>query len=795
MEKSTTTAATVKGSGLADAALWYARVKGWKVVPLHHMTDMGACSCRNPKGDKDHDYKAGGKHPIGKQWTETATNDPVKVAQTWARNPWANIGIATGEDSGIFVLDVDPDSGGFDTLDALEAEHGTLPVTWVVETGSGGMHYYFQWPDFDLRNSAGKLGPGLDIRGNGGQVVAAPSVSGKGAYTSTKGDVAAAPEWLLGLLKPKPRPQITAPEFLAPMKNVDAYTAKLVENELNAVVTALDGTQNDAINKAAYSIGSLVPHGVLSEVEAHDMLMEAARQGGHPEGRARSTVESGLRAGISSPRSPWPPVSRDRTWIPAPSPTEKAQIVPETFTGPVTPSRSWDDMGNAERLVDHYGHEIRFVQDSSQWCVYTKGRWSLKGADSQVWQRVMATIDALPDTEASEYDDTPQTDDNGTVTGPSEQERFRSWVRRQRMRGALASMRECATGRPELHCMMSDFDKFPMLFNCSNGIVDLETGKLMPHDRVLMLMQQSTVVYDPEATCPEWERFLSEVMPDLERREYLRRIVGYTLTGSTAEQVMFIHHGEGANGKSVFIQVVMALMGEYAQSVPRSTLLAKSGDGIPNDIARMMGKRLLSTTETSAGKRLDDELVKQLTGQDTVSARFMRAEFFDFKPVGKIHLATNYLPHIGGGHGIARRLHDIGWDVTIPVEKRDAQLADRIIENELSGILNWALRGAREWRAQGLAVPEAVKQKTKEHVASGDPLAMWLDENTGESSGEVETRLLYANYKMWCETGGLRPMAVNSFGMALKERAEDRGMEIFQHPRTRRSMTRGIRIV
>lgn len=337
---------------------------------------------------------------------------------------------------------------------------------------------------------------------------------------------------------------------------------------------------------------------------------------------------------------------------------------------------------------------------------------------------------------------------------------------------------------------MNDFDRHEMLLNVGNGVVDLRTGKLLDHDPGLFLMQQSPIHFEQGAKAPMWEQFLASVMPDEERRAYLARVVGYTLTGSTEEQVMFIHHGDGQNGKGVFMRVVTEIFGDYAQSVPRSTLMAKQNEGIPNDVARMMGKRLLSTTETSAGKRLDDELVKQLTGEDTVSARFLNKEFFDFRPVGKIHLVTNYLPTVGGGHGIARRLQDIGWDVIVPPEKRIKKYDEKILAAESSGVLNWAIQGCLDWQKNGLAVPAAVREKTKEHLAKSEPLLMWLDEYTrpAEPTTYTETGTLFANYKRWCQDGSLREMSIRAFGDALAEKGYKRG----NHPTNRRSVIHGL---
>ncbi|MFJ4987922.1 bifunctional DNA primase/polymerase [Streptomyces sp. NPDC088732] len=297
---------------IAEAQRYASR--GWRVLPLHHVVD-GRCSCGNPGSIADHDYKQGGKHPVHKRWQVEASTDWAAVARWWRAAPTANIGIATGEASGIFVLDVDPDSGGLDSLTALEEKHGPLPTTWRVETGSGGLHFYFAWPGFNPKNSAGKLGDGLDIRADGGQVVVPPSVSVKGPYSlRDDAEPAPAPAWLVDMLRP-PAPREPSPTgtFTVASDRMDAYTRKALQAECDAIIHALDGTQNDTINRAAFNVGTLVGAGALSKSEAENTLLAAARAGNHPEGRALPTIESGLSAGIKQPRHPWPPVSRRDT--------------------------------------------------------------------------------------------------------------------------------------------------------------------------------------------------------------------------------------------------------------------------------------------------------------------------------------------------------------------------------------------------------------------------------------------------------------------------------------------------
>ncbi len=320
------------------AALEYA-ARGWRVVPLHHVRADGTCSCteaagqhkglrRDRKADAWVACESQGKHPRPWKWTLAATTDPRQIAAWWAAHPSDNVGIATGPESNLFVLDVDPDNGGDATLAALEKAHGPLPTTRTAITGSGGSHHLFTWPKRarrdgrEWRNSAGKLGPGLDTRGAGGQIVAPPSVSAKGEYAlAVDAPPAEVPNWLLDLLDAPPQRQTTPPQTggatvtrlpgTADGDRIAAYVRKVVGTECGAIVNATDGEQNYLINRAAFALGQLVAVGALTEIDAAAALTDAARQGNHPDGRAAASIRSGLEAGMRVPRSPWPPPDRE----------------------------------------------------------------------------------------------------------------------------------------------------------------------------------------------------------------------------------------------------------------------------------------------------------------------------------------------------------------------------------------------------------------------------------------------------------------------------------------------------
>ncbi|MFI5664625.1 phage/plasmid primase, P4 family [Streptomyces sp. NPDC051684] len=799
-----------------DGAMWLIH-HGFAVFPVDH---PGLDQCAGiGDGHDPATCTQRGKHPAV-AFTRTHARDEQQARALFG-NQLRNVGIyvgATAGPDGMQLLVVDSDEPG--ALEETAARLGRQHTpTMRVHTAKGHHDYYWAPANLRLGNRLGALRGQFngDVRAGNAYVIGPGSVHATGViYELDNPDQppVTAPGWLITALTtkthttPTPAPAAPPAPLAVNVDQLDAYTRSAVQAECNAIAAAAEGDQNNQINTSAFNIGTLVGAGAIAEAEARHLLLAAARAGNHPEGRALPTINSGLTAGIANPRTPWPPVRRDRntlllpqqTFSPTPAsaatawtaPTEQPVALPSPM-----PARDWDDLGNAERIIDRYGSEVRWLADIERWAYYSAGRWSLKAANTGVWTRAVDTINRLED-EAEQYDDDPQPDPSGDPKKdkPSQRAQFLVWARKQRMRPKIAAAREVLQAYPAVHSTMDAFDRPELLLNVANGIVDLTTGELRAHDRDLYLMQQAAIAYDPTATCPMFDEFLASVMPDEERRAYLARVTGYTATGSTGEQVMFIHHGEGQNGKGVFMRILMGILGDYAQAVPGTTLMAKRNDGgIPNDIARMVGKRLLSTSETGRnaegrGKALDEELVKRLTGEDVVSARFLNAEFFDFRPVGKIHLATNHLPDVSGSHSMARRLHDIGWDVIVPPAKRVKGLDEQILAREAPGVLNWIIRGCLDWQQHGLAVPESVTAKTREHIAQSNPLAMWFDEETDDVLAAVtENSELYASYKKWAEQAGVqRPLTLKAFAMRLAES----GYEQSKDSRTRRSVTVGL---
>jgi putative DNA primase/helicase len=258
---------------------------------------------------------------------------------------------------------------------------------------------------------------------------------------------------------------------------------------------------------------------------------------------------------------------------------------------------------------------------------------------------------------------------------------------------------------------------------------------------------------------------------------FLQKILGYSLTGSTREQCLFFLYGLGANGKSTLLEVVQSLWGDYATRTSSETFLAKKPGGIPNDVAALRGARLAAAVEVEQGRRLAEVLVKEMTGGDTISARFMRAEWFSFKPQFKIFLATNHKPIIRGtDFAIWRRIRLIPFTVQIPKEEQDRDLPEKL-RGELPGILNWAMAGCLQWRFGGLEPPKEVDDATQDYRAEMDVLGDFIAERCILDPGADATAAeLYKSYTSWAEENGeKRPLTQRAFGMSLTERGFERG--------------------
>ena len=347
---------------------------------------------------------------------------------------------------------------------------------------------------------------------------------------------------------------------------------------------------------------------------------------------------------------------------------------------------------------------------------------------------------------------------------------------------------------PGVFASFEDFDQHPHLLAVSNGIVNLETGELRPYGpetKDLYLMKRVDVPYRPGARNPRWLRFLDEVFdkyPDLPG--YMQRLVGYGITGHTTEQALAVFYGGGSNGKGVLIETLTGLFKGITVTTPFSTFEVKPSGGIPNDIAALKGSRLVMASEGEQGRQMAEAVIKRLTGGDTISARFMRKEFFEFQPTFLIILATNYKPNFRGqDFGLWRRVKLIPFDRTFTAEDRDNHLTSKFLGRRVpaaayrddedygdgpAGILAWAVEGAITWHRDGLMPPEVVTKATAEFKETSDNLAEFYGEHlVKDPRGRISGKDVWELYQTWCEDEQLdkkERWRRSTFWKALEER-------------------------
>lgn len=421
------------------------------------------------------------------------------------------------------------------------------------------------------------------------------------------------------------------------------------------------------------------------------------------------------------------------------------------------------DAGNGEYFARMYGDRVRYDHRRRRWLMWDRHRWS-DDADGEIRRLAkLAVRHRLLST--TKIEDLTRRGQAAKFAIQSEH--------RQRLDALLAQ----AQTEPPITDAGKHWDRDPLLFGAQNGILDLRTGRLRdgrPEDRITL---HTAIGFDAKAACPRWLRFLDEVFgADVELIDFIQRAVGYSLTGLTTEQCLFLCYGTGANGKSVFLRVLRMLAGLHAFNAPFSLFEMHSRSAIPNDLAALVNRRLVTSSETNEGTRLNEARVKALTGCDPITARFMRAEFFTFEPVAKYWLAVNHKPSVADdSHGFWRRVRLIPFTRRFSGPAADQSLTDTL-QTELPGILAWAVRGALAWQERGLPAPAAVHAATETYRLESDPLAAFIDGRCVVAEGvSVASSQAFKAYLAWGGEQGMRErelLTSTLFGKRMSERFE-----------------------
>lgn len=425
---------------------------------------------------------------------------------------------------------------------------------------------------------------------------------------------------------------------------------------------------------------------------------------------------------------------------------------------------TFDDMGNAKRFVDLFGENVRYCYTEKKWYFYNSMRWSVDNL-GVILRMADKCVEAMK-AEAKLY---LQADEE---SGGDMAKAFEKHMKSSRSnKSKKAMLNEIEHHLPILPIQM---DRYKMALNTPSGIINLKNGDVKAHNPEYYFTKITSVDCADAADCPRWLAFLDDIFAgDKDLIRYIQKAVGYSLTGSTAEQCAFFLYGTGRNGKSTFIDVIRDVFGDYAANIQPETIMVKSSqsNAINSDIARLKGARLVTSVEPNEGVRLNEGLLKQLTGDDTVTARKLYSEEFEFKPEFKLWMATNHKPIIRGTDtGIWRRIHMIPFNVQIPEDKVDKNLTHKL-KAEMTAIFKWCIDGCLMWQREGLQMPAAVLKSVREYRREMDVISAFIEDKC-TLEGTVQASMLYAAYASWADSNNEYCMSNTKFSTELAKRFE-----------------------
>lgn len=694
----------------------YARL-GWRVFPCHTMI-RGRCSC-----DKGTDCSSPGKHPRIGKWTERASTDIDRI-HIWMRSyPDTNWAVACGKESGVFVVDIDPRHDGFQSIADYQESAGELPQTLTALTGGGGRHLFFAYPeDSTVGNRTGWI-QGVDVKSDGGYVILAPSVHKSGVrYDWQNWDdsddepvIALPPESLV--LSITQKGATTDSDFDLPSD--DQFLQGVTE-----------GQRNETIFRWACSFRRRYGDGSKSLCWLAIQQAAASCSPPYPEDEARRCLESAWQ--------------QDR------SDEDRPLRMLGIGTGEL---HDLTDLGNAKRLADHFGQDIKYVVGWG-WMRWDSGKWTV--VDMNDIHTMCQEIPRIIREEA----DTIQDDRR------ARNQHVRHGTKTQSI-GSLHAIERGARSLPQLCGSVDDFDADSMILACRNGVVDLRTGELREATRDDLVSKNTDVTYDLGVDQAQWLAFLAETLNDDKAViEYVQRAVGYSLTGSTREECFFMISGPPASGKSSFLDAIGTAMGSYSTVTQSDTFMYQGRGHQPdrNEIARLAGVRLLTMSEIREGESFNEALIKQFTGGDSVAARFIYEKGFTFRPQLKLWIGTNHDP-AAKDDAMWRRIRKIAFPKTVPEEDRDKRLKDYLRNKEegAMAVLAWAVQGAMKWSQVGLSEPQKITQTTATYREIQDRDQAFINEAIQESTETAMMNTVYIAYRQWCERYGDRPKAQNVF--------------------------------
>lgn len=798
----------------------YAMSLGWAPVGVWGVNAEGACAC--PNGLQ---CKSPGKHPLNNGWQTAERMSKPDAYEIFALSGHpVNIGLRTGTISGFWALDIDPKSGGNESLLSLESQYGALPTTRVHRTGSGGRHYLFKLPaHFEVTNSRGRLPRGIDVRGNGGFIVAPGSVTPVGDYrTESSADIADAPDWLLSLIEPQTLDRqievVESVAFEALDENAQAKAMRYLDAAVQGEVRRLEAMKEAASsdmsayrgepwNQTTYEVAcnlleiaqsQWLPFG-LDDVKSI-LLTHAPMDAGFTKADVMGRLASAFNK-VRGKDRPMPSSITEDTW--GLLTAGVGRFVPKAADGEAVtawPEESWNQVGNARRTIRMAAGRLTWVPEKSNWYECNLNNvWSrptIAARDDVAAKWCARAMEAAVTLEAHNYDETPgvkKTPSGKEQEDASRREKFMKFMdesSKVEMHTAVSTQLRRRAADFGLETPAETFDADPAVFAAANGLINLRTGEVRPIRQDDYISIVSKVDYDPEMPIPHFQRFLETSHPDPEVRDYLQRALGYSMTNETSSEVMFIHFGSTtANGKSVLMNVLKAILGDHMAPASEKTIIrqkSQSSQRIGQDMVDLIGHRFLMLNETGEGGILDSETVKSITSSDLRADRAHAQANQQYRVTGKIHLVTNHLPHITPDQAMRRRLIVIPWTVS-HADNPDPNLEKKLM-GELPGILAWLVQGAKRWYAdydtkglKALAAPVACAAELDRFFEEEDEVGAWMNDRAMILDLDTDPRTwtpakdLFQDYTNWRFQQGLQgaPLSSNAFGRRLSGKGYD----------------------
>lgn len=751
---------------LIRSALAYAEL-GIPVFPVYGVNADRTCGCGDPHdGGRGLKAREIGKHPITSNGSRAATTDVSRIQAWWTKHPTANIATVPAKaQRPMVVLDLDTRNGSDATRAHLEALHGKFGSAVVTRTGGGGEHLYFWAPPG--ASFAGKAGPGIDIQ-YAGYVILPPSKHRSGlayefvdGYSLLEEDarefMCEVPDWLLRRDAIGQHAALASDDARMMFETVEHETPERVQF-VTSLLRALDpdGSRDQymTVQRSIHALGwsnglerFARPwargdlHGIEATKYDDDTFDRDVRDLSHSKDRPPVTLGSLIRL-----------AEKEAGWIDP----RKVAGARDTF----------GDISNGKRFAAKYRGTFLYVYGAGKWLRWDGMRWTWCNTGDHLRAAQVVASEALDAAHAAVRADS-------TDANRSNYNQALSVHRNSRRLEGLLAIAAGEEGMGVPSPALLDVD--PWLLGVRNGVVNLRTGSLLDPDPRQLITRQAAACVSPAQQCPRWLAFLNDVFQDQEAIAFMQRVCGYSLTGSVDEEKLFFMFGGGANGKSVFANILQGIFDEYAVTV-RATMLARNVRGNDGEAerekTRLPGARLVLINEVSSNDVFDDQHVKELVSRERVSARALYSESFEFTPTHKIFIRGNHQPGaLDSSDGFWRRVVLVPFLRVFADRERVADLDRTILSLERDGILAWMIDGCLAWQRDGLRIPASIRSASEQYRRDTDVLGDWMDSRCERKAG-VRERVgsLFASYCTFLREANVKAPSLSAFSRQLRDR-------------------------